>query len=313
MGDWASQTYLFTVFTPTYQRASSIRRVFDSLRAQTLRDFEWVVVDDGSTDGTREVVETFRERASFPVRYLRQEHGGKHRAWNRAVAAARGTFFVIADSDDAFLPESLARFKEMWETIPEGDRPRYRGCSCRCQLEDGTPVGDCPVPAPWLDATETDAKFVHRLQYELWGMTRTDVMRQYPLPEPEGLAFYPETIVWDAMATSYLTRYFDDTLRVLYHDQGNSVTAGRSSLRFRENYLLWRHRLNDLVGYFPYEPLAFLKAAVGIVRDGMLDGRGIGRIMGDARPLASKALIVLGVIPGALLCLRARRESRATT
>lgn len=309
--DQPPQTCLFTVFTPTYQRASSIHRVFDSLCAQTLRDFEWIVVDDGSTDGTRDVVESFRERAIFPINYIRQEHGGKHRAWNRAVAAARGTFFVIADSDDAFLPESLARFMEMWETIPEGERSRFRGCSCRCQLEDGTPVGGRPIPSPWLDAAEPDAKFRHHLRYELWGMTRTDVMRSHPLPEPEGFAFYPETIVWDAMATSYLTRYFNDALRVFYHDQGNSVTAGRSARRYRENYPLWQHRLNDLMRYFRYEPMMFVKAAVGIVRDGMLAGKGLEDVLGDVHPAFSKTLVILGTIPGVLLYLRARHNTKA--
>lgn len=302
-----NRKYTFTVFTPTYQRASSIHRVFDSLKTQTMRDFEWIVVDDGSTDNTRTLIESYREQADFPVTYIYQNHGGKHCAWNKAVTASQGEFFIIADSDDGFEPQSLARFLEMWNTIPEPERYRFKGCSCRCRQEDGKPIGTQTIPSPWLDASETDAKFKHHLQYELWGMTRTDIMESYPLPEPPGLSFYPETIVWDSIAERYITRYFDDPLRIFYHDQENSVTAGKSSIRFRENYPLWQHYLNDLIRYFRFEPLQFFKAAVGIVRDGMLGGKRLGEILHDVNGTAPRILVILGALPGVLLCHHARK------
>lgn len=73
---------LFTVFTATFNRASCINRVYDSLQAQTLKDFEWIVVDDGSTDDTESVVKGFEKAADFPVRYFRKAHEGKPAAWN---------------------------------------------------------------------------------------------------------------------------------------------------------------------------------------------------------------------------------------
>ncbi len=96
---------LFTIFTPTYNRAHTLHRVFDSLRAQTLRDFEWLLIDDGSIDGTEGLVAGWAQSADFPVRYLRQDHAGKHIARNRALGEARGHFFACLDSDDAFGPE----------------------------------------------------------------------------------------------------------------------------------------------------------------------------------------------------------------
>ena len=90
-----SDAPLFTVFTPTYNRAHTLHRVYDSLRAQTLRDFEWLVVDDDSTDDTSGLIAQWIKTADFPIRYFRQAHSGKHFAHNLAVREARGKMFRV--------------------------------------------------------------------------------------------------------------------------------------------------------------------------------------------------------------------------
>lgn len=235
------ETLTFTVFTPTFNRATSLHRVFDSLRSQTFRDFEWIIIDDGSTDNTRFIVESFQKACSFPIIYQYQNNSGKHVAMNRAVSLAHGKFFVIADSDDAFVPESLEFFDRVWREIPGDQNKAYKGIACRCQEENGDIVGSIPIPAPWIDLLEPEAKYVYGYCYELWGMTKTDILRQYPFPEPIGLHFFPESVIWDSIGEHYLTRYFDTPLRIFYHDQENSTTK-KGNLRYRENYYLWRHR-----------------------------------------------------------------------
>ena len=98
---------LITVFTPTYNRARLLSRLYESLKAQTYQSFEWIIVDDGSTDNTEAVIDSLLERPSeygFSLRYFKQQNGGKHRAINRGVQEARGELFFIADSDD-YLPD----------------------------------------------------------------------------------------------------------------------------------------------------------------------------------------------------------------
>ena len=303
-----SKKPLFTVFTPTYERAASIHRVYDSLKVQTMRDFEWIVVDDGSTDGTDALIKGWAAQADFPVTYLRQKHAGKHMAWNNALNHAKGQFFVIADSDDAFRPDSLERFWTMWRSIPVDHRGRYRGVACRCVDEYGNFVGDSAIPDPWLDASELDAKYKYHLQYEMWGMTRIDVLREYPNPDIKGLRFYPECIIWDEIGKKYLTRYFNEPLRVLYHDQANATTIKYVNNRFRENYYLWRHVLNDLNAYADRDPKLFLKSLVGIMRDGILSGRSYGTIITDIRPAIWKCLAVF-LSPAGLLLAKKNREN----
>lgn len=99
--------YTFTVFTPTYNRSHLLGRLYESLKRQTFRDSEWVIVDDGSTDQTQELVKHWQMEASFPIRYFWQPNSGKHVAYNRGLQEARGFLFADIDSDDFFAPEAL--------------------------------------------------------------------------------------------------------------------------------------------------------------------------------------------------------------
>lgn len=104
----ATNFYNFlTVFTPTYNRAHLLNRLFGSLCAQTFDDFEWVIVDDGSSDSTKEVVDYFKSVAQFSILYIKTDNGGKHRAVNTGVKIANGKWFVTVDSDDWLMADAL--------------------------------------------------------------------------------------------------------------------------------------------------------------------------------------------------------------
>jgi len=117
-----SERPLFTLFTATFNRAHTLHRVYESLVCQTLRDFEWLIVDDGSTDSTREVVEGWQSEAAIPIRYYHQPNAGYHIAFNRGVELARGELFLSLGSDDACKPYALERFYHHWMAIPETER-----------------------------------------------------------------------------------------------------------------------------------------------------------------------------------------------
>jgi len=214
---------LFTVFTPTYNRAHLLHRVYESLRAQTCRDFEWVVVDDGSTDATGETVARWRSEADFPIHYQWQANGHKKAAFNTGVRMARGLLFLPADSDDWFVPDALERFAAHWNAIPAERRARFSGVCCLCQDEQGRIVGD-RFPGDWgLDANSLEMEHRHRTRGEKWGCHRTDVLRAYPFPG--GLRGHvPESVVWRAIARQYQTRYFNEPLRIYCQDAGDQLT-----------------------------------------------------------------------------------------
>ncbi len=138
-------TPLFTVLTPTFNRAHTLPRVWESLRAQTFDAFEWVVVDDGSSDGTADLIAGWAAEAQFPVRYVRQENKGKHVAMNRGVAVSAGELIVSLDSDDACIPTALERLAFHWRSIPEDRRFAYYAVVCQCADVSGRFVAD-PFP-----------------------------------------------------------------------------------------------------------------------------------------------------------------------
>ncbi len=98
---------LLTVFTPTYNRCVELTRLYATLCEQTNMQFEWLIVDDGSTDSTKDMVSQWLESSPFPIRYFRQANAGKHVAHNRGAQEARGGLFMCVDSDDWLEPDAV--------------------------------------------------------------------------------------------------------------------------------------------------------------------------------------------------------------
>lgn len=113
-----------TIFTPTYNRAHLIGRVYESLCRQTCRDFEWLIIDDGSTDNTREVIERFQQEGRILIRYIWKENGGLYTGYNTAYANITTPLNVCIDSDD-FMPDDAVEI--ILNTWKERGGERYAG------------------------------------------------------------------------------------------------------------------------------------------------------------------------------------------
>jgi len=292
----------FTVFTPTYNRAHTLHRVYNSLCAQTLRDFEWIVIDDGSTDNTTELIANWAESADFPIRYFKQEHCGKHIAHNLAVREARGIFFIILDSDDACVPHALERMVYHWNSIPERDRSLFSGVTGLCANQYGEIVRD-RFPFVPFDRSVRERMFIYRLRGEKWGAVRTDVARRFPFPDIRGTSFVPEGVVWFEIAKTYKSRGVNEVFRIYYvNDPKTGATlSGKdlsSSAVGRSYYYVWL--LNSELEFFLHSPLPFLKAGLMLPVVTWFSRQPFcGVLKSLARPSAKA--IVLFALPFALL------------
>lgn len=300
----------FTVVTATYNRAATLHRVYDSLRAQTIRDFEWLVVDDGSTDNTRELVSGWTRASEFPIRYLAQDNQGKHIAFNRAVREARGGMIVVLDSDDSCVPEALARFQFHWEAIPPNERDRYTGVTALCADQHGRIVGD-PFPRDGFDSDALELRYRHRVRGEKWGCNRADVLRRFPFPEDVRGTYVPESIVWNRIAREFRTRYVNEKLRV-YWIEGPSLVHGRAPARNAFGGRLENQAaLNLELDWFGFARRRFLRSAMNYARFSFHLDCGIATQWRDLSRLGARVLWLMMLLPGLALYSmdRCRRAS----
>lgn len=195
---------MVTVLTATYNRARTLGALYGSLCAQTCQDFEWVIMDDGSTDDTQEIVGSFIKEGKIDIRYIRQGNGGKHTAINRGVAEAKGEMLFIVDSDDSLSPDAIGWVKTTSSHIL--DDPSFGGISGRLYFPDGGSIGK-GLEHGDIDASAIDIRLKHGVTGDLAEVFKTSVLREFPFPVFEGERFVPEALVWNRIAQRYKLRY----------------------------------------------------------------------------------------------------------
>ena len=177
---------MITVFTPTFNRGYIIETLYRSLCRQTNKDFEWLVVDDGSTDNTQELIQSFVKEALIEIRYIKQPNGGKHRALNRGVKAAIGELFFIVDSDDYLADNALEQIAKHYDDIR--DDASFAGvCGIRAFFSGKRIGGDCDFGI--LDCSSLDFRYKYHYKGDMAEVFKTEILRQYPFPEIEGEKF----------------------------------------------------------------------------------------------------------------------------
>jgi glycosyltransferase involved in cell wall biosynthesis len=292
----SNNIFWVTIFTPTYNRKETIARTYESicnLIPAKWGGYEWLIVDDGSTDDTMELVRQWIEENRIAIRYYRQKNQGKHVAMNFAEKQARGKFWFTIDSDDTILPDALQKYERVWQSIPEKDRDKYCGVSARCIDSDGNIVGD---KLPWqpMDVTFTDLRMKYRIEGEMLEMFRTEILRQYPFPEYDPrMRFCPEAIAWFEMAKKYKLRVVDEAVRTYYYDASVSIMRERSEKRSAANYYLWLYYVNNLSHYLFSYPLKIIKAYVGVSMDGFVAKKSAKQILHDVIGIRKIPVVIL--------------------
>lgn len=221
-----------TILTPTYNRASLLPRLFDSLLRQTNKDFEWIVVDDGSTDDTREVVANLKEKCggAFPMGYVYKANGGKHMAINIGAERARGELLFIADSDDLLTDDALETVANSWHDI--SDDKSFAGIAGLDIAMDTREVIGSGLPQGHIDCNAIDIRYRHHVTGDMKEVFRTEVLREFPFPEFAGERFCPEQLVWFRMARRYRLRYINKPIYIADY-QPDGITAGITRARMR--------------------------------------------------------------------------------
>lgn len=246
--------YPVTVFTPTYNRAYILEKLYRSLRRQTCTDFEWLVVDDGSSDGTESLFEAWgKERKPFPIRYVKQENGGKCRAINHGLREARGKLFFTVDSDDYLTDDAVEKIIAWEEALPKDQK--YCGFAGNLgTAPEVTP--NKPLPGPYFDGTAFDRYGI--VEGERASVFYTEIHRGYLYPEYPGEKFMTEAVTWNRMANDgFRMRFFNDIICIYEYRADGLTRAGYdlflknprgTALFFREKAVFFHYPLKTKLG-----------------------------------------------------------------
>ena len=217
-----------TVFTPVYNRAYIITKLYESLCRQTCKDFEWVVVNDGSTDNIDELMAGFQADGKIAIRYIQQPNGGKHRAINRGVKEAKGEMFFIVDSDDHLTDDAVEWIRDTARDVIAD--PAFAGISGLRVDTSGRKIGG-ENDFTQIDADAIAIRVRHGVTGDLAEVYKTAVLRRFPFPDMPGEKFCSEGLIWNRIAmTGLKLRYCYKPLYICEY-LGDGLTASRVKCR----------------------------------------------------------------------------------
>jgi glycosyltransferase involved in cell wall biosynthesis len=262
-----------TVFTPTYNRAHTLPRLFQSLREQTSRDFTWLVLDDGSDDDTQAVVSEFQKTAGFTIDYVYQKNQGKHEAINVGVGRARTELFLIVDSDDELLPHAVELIATEWRKIPREKRARFAGVWTLCETATGETLTG-PLAHDVLDASLQELRYIYKIEKDLLRCFATEVLRRFPFPATnDGCPYIPEGYVWYRITRYYSIRFLNVACSRVYPQPDGLIANARDEYRLSRCVVYaYLQPLDSDLEWFWHEPAYFLMSAVQTARYSFFSG-----------------------------------------
>jgi glycosyltransferase involved in cell wall biosynthesis len=214
---------MITVFTPTYNRAKLLPRLYQSLKTQTNKNFEWLIVDDGSVDETENLITKYIIENRMPIRYYKQENAGKHIAINKGLDKANGRYFFIVDSDDYLTNESIQKILEWFENVDD-KIAGVVGRKCYSSLDK---IGSS-FPKVTFISNHIKKIYIDHIKGDLAEVYRTDIMRQNKFPFFQNEKYCAEGLLWNRIAREQDSFFFDECVYIAeYQPDGLSSKSAR--------------------------------------------------------------------------------------
>lgn len=176
-----------TVVTPTYNRAYILGEAYKSLKDQTNKSFIWMIIDDGSTDNTKELIEMWKNEDIVEIIYLRKKNGGKASALNLSLDNVKTKYYVCLDSDDIFTDTAIENALEELNKIEEDEN--YCGIVSLRVNKLGLPIGGKYIPNNISDIKIWELENKYKISSELTCFYKTNVVKKYYFPEIDGEKF----------------------------------------------------------------------------------------------------------------------------
>jgi glycosyltransferase involved in cell wall biosynthesis len=215
-----------TVFTPTFNRAHVLKRCYLSILEQNRNDIEWLIIDDGSTDNTADIVNTFKSENRIKINYLYQDNSGKQAAWNRAVNNANGEYFIGLDSDDALIADSINKLLSIKKIFDDKEIIGVRAPSVNPETlqSNNCYLSNADKKSSWFD------EFRSGIRGERIDFFKTELLKKYLYPVESGINFIPENWFYSTVSKEYYFYYSSIPVRIFFDDEKNNRLS-RSSIK----------------------------------------------------------------------------------
>lgn len=217
-----------TILTPTYNRGRGLNELFKSLQKQTIKNFEWLLIDDGSIDDTKNIVEKMKKEAEFPIIYIYKENGGKHTALNVGLKHIDSELTFIVDSDDTIEPDAIETI--LYYHNKYGKRRDLCGYSFLRKFPDGKINGKLFEPDEKIGTYIECRINANDTQADKAEVFYTKCLKEFSFPEYRNEKFLGEDLVWIRMALKYKMVHIN---RVIY--KGNYLEDGLTKNRRKNN------------------------------------------------------------------------------
>lgn len=272
-----------TIVTPSYNRAHTLTRVYDSLKKQTFRDFKWIIMDDGSTDNTKEIVDNFKSEGLLEIEYFWNENQHKFITVFEGIKKVTSQYFMIVDSDDSYPTDSLQILFDEVEKISNQDE--YISVIGLSQYTDGKIVGN-QYPNNGFDGSIFDMRYKYKVRGDKFGIfitkTYQQLLKNFDYSPYKNKGYIPQSVFFNTYdADGVQTKFVNKVVRN-YHlddDDVNSVSntrwTGKNTFGLMEGY---RSFLNSYGAKLFSYPKALIRNLVGYQVYSMINKRGLSEI-----------------------------------
>lgn len=253
-----SKKHSITILTPTYNRVHTLNKLYESLCKQTNKNFEWMVIDDGSNDNTEELILKFIEQNKIKIKYFKKKNGGKHTAINFGLKNIKSEYVFILDSDDFLSNDAIQIMNDYILKYQDN-----KGIACFSFLKaytDKTIVGKKHYNNETI-SNNIDFRYNQGYLGDMAELFKTSILKKYPFPEFAGEKFLSECYVWNNIALKYNTVYINKIIYYCeYLDDGlskgwfkqvvNSPKGARlNSMLFMNKKFIFKIRLKNCIEY----------------------------------------------------------------
>lgn len=267
---------MFTFLTCTYNRAHTLERLFHSFEKQTFKDFDWLIIDDGSRDNTATLINNLKTKSFFPITYVYKKNGGKYTALLEAKKYLSRPFVVVIDSDDEVLSDCLEIFNR--HLI---NNPNIQEIRSRCVDSNLSDIGRFKFPPEieYIDTTWHNMVLKKENDDELLSCFKTSYFLE-AVNVPSNLIFvdkfkcFSEGYFWSRIKGAKI-RYIKEVTRIYHHDSGNSIMNNtQPMIGYFDDIVAFKYFLDENYNYITWRPKYFISMYIKLTIASIIVGNG---------------------------------------